>query len=232
MTATISVRAVEKVYGTIVKTQALKTTTLEIPQGELVVLLGPSGSGKTTLLNLIGGLDRPSTGSLAVAGDELAGLSDVALGEFRRTRVGFVFQFFNLLPNLTARENVALAAELVGQRGFEQVDALLASVGLSGLGDRFPSELSGGQQQRVAVARALVKRPEVLLCDEPTGALDEASGAQVMRLLERAAHEGGRTVLVVTHNPSLAERADRVVRLRDGEVVSNLVQASGRKAEA
>ncbi|MCK6529766.1 ABC transporter ATP-binding protein [Myxococcota bacterium] len=217
MIAHLELEGAEKVYGTAVRTYALKATTLTIPRGELVVILGPSGSGKTTLLNLVGGLDRPSAGRVAVGGQDLQGLSDDALCAYRREKVGFVFQFFNLIPSLTAWENVAFAAELTG--GTEGVDGLLGAVGLGDLGDRFPSELSGGQQQRVAIARALAKRPELLLCDEPTGALDEESGRQVLGLLESAARDGGRTVLVVTHNPTFAAMADRVIRLRDGGVV-------------
>jgi putative ABC transport system ATP-binding protein len=209
---------VEKAYGATVKTLALQATSLEIGRGEVVGILGPSGSGKTTLLNLIGGMDSPDKGSLNVGGQELAGLSDRALGEYRRTQVGFVFQFFNLVPSLTAWENVALAAELTGQTA--GVSGLLSAVGLSGLEDRFPAELSGGQQQRVAIARALAKKPALLLCDEPTGALDQATGAQILSLLLETAASQQTTTLIVTHDPAIAARAHRTLVLQDGKVIS------------
>jgi putative ABC transport system ATP-binding protein len=214
----IEVRGATKEYGAGVKTVALKPTNLVVEPGELVVILGPSGSGKTTLLNLVGGLDRPTNGDVVVAGRSLARLDDRGLGDVRRTQVGFVFQFFNLVTTLTAAENVALAAEIAGV-GCDP-DRLLADVGLGGLGTRFPSELSGGQQQRVAIARAIAKRPSLLLCDEPTGALDQEAGAQVLDLLEALRKQSGCTTLIVTHDPTIAARADRVVRIRDGAVTS------------
>lgn len=220
MSGSIELVGAEKVYGADgVTTVALHPTTLTIPRGQLVVLVGPSGSGKTTLMNLIGGLDRPSAGKVSIDGVELGGLDDDALCDVRRQRVGFVFQFFNLVPTLTAWENVALAAELVGQtRG---ADDALNSVGLAAKRDAFPAELSGGQQQRVAIARALAKQPEVLLCDEPTGALDQATGGEVLKLLVDAARVHGRTVIIVTHNPTYAPVADRVLLLRDGRIVED-----------
>jgi putative ABC transport system ATP-binding protein len=209
-----------KVYGAQVKTVALAPTDLELYAGELTLLLGPSGSGKTTLLNLVGGLDAPSAGSVTVDGKVLGRLSRRELTLFRRASVGFVFQFFNLVPSLTASENVLVAGELAGARP-EDVDALLEKVGLGGLGDRFPSELSGGQQQRVGIARALAKRPPLLLADEPTGALDHDAGAAVMGLLEEAVRVDRCGVVVVTHDEALVEVADRVIRLRDGRIVSD-----------
>ena len=214
-----------KVYGTIVKTRALEPTDLDVRAGELLVLLGPSGSGKTTMLNLLGGLDTPSEGHVVVAGRELDKLDRRGLTAFRRENVGFVFQFFNLVPSLTARENVLVAGEIVGA-STKDADAWLAKVGLEGLGDRFPQELSGGQQQRVAVARALAKSPRLLLADEPTGALDHDAGGVVLELLADAAHEKRCAVIVVTHDESACARADRVVRLRDGRVVSDERTAS------
>ena len=196
---------------------ALHPTDLVVRKGEMVALFGPSGSGKTTLLNLIGGLDRVSSGTLSVGGIVLSALDDAALGEFRRVHVGFVFQFFNLVPSLTAAENVQLTAELSGVPA--DVEQLLAGVGLAGLGERFPAELSGGQQQRVAIARALVRRPEVLLCDEPTGALDQATGAAVLDLLQASQRRNGQTVLIVTHDPGIAARAERILHIRDGRIV-------------
>jgi len=217
-----------KEYGTTVKTLALGPTNLQLERGEFAVLLGPSGSGKTTLLNLLGGLDLPTRGTIEVEGQDLSGLDRDGLTLFRRRMVGFVFQFFNLVPTLTALENVRIAAELVGGSSADARDAL-AKVGLDELASRFPSELSGGQQQRVAIARALAKRPKVLLADEPTGALDHDTGKQVMALLREAAR-GGCTVVVVTHDEGLVATADRVIRLRDGAVVSNAPSGSQKEA--
>jgi putative ABC transport system ATP-binding protein len=209
-----------KVYGTGVKTRALAPTDLTLNGGAFTVLLGPSGSGKTTLLNLLGGLDHPSEGRVVFDERDLGALSRRGLTLFRRESVGFVFQFFNLVPSLTARENVLLAADLVdGSKA--DADAWLARVGLAGLEDRFPAELSGGQQQRVAIARALAKRPRLLLADEPTGALDHDTGLEVVKLLRSAADEEKCAVIVVTHDESLAAVADRVIRLRDGRVISD-----------
>ncbi len=209
-----------KSYGEAVVTRALAPTDLELSARELTLLLGPSGSGKTTLLNLVGGLDRPSEGRVVVDGRDLGALSRRELTLFRRELLGFVFQFFNLVPSLTARENVMVAAELTGATRAD-ADRWLAKVGLEGLGDRFPSELSGGQQQRVAIARALAKKPRILLADEPTGALDHESGQQIVRLLVDAAHEAGCAVIVVPQDETLVEHADRVIRLRDGAIVSD-----------
>ena len=210
---------VTRVYGDGVKTRALAPTTLEILPGELTLLLGPSGSGKTTLLNLLGGLDLPSEGRVQVEGQDLAKLDARGLTLFRRNHVGFIFQFFNLVPSLTARENVELAGELV--HAAADASAWLDKVGLDGLGDRFPSELSGGQQQRVAIARALAKKPKLLLADEPTGALDHETGLMVVELLEAMAREQRCAVVVVTHDEDMVAHADRVIRLRDGAVVSD-----------
>jgi len=209
-----------KVYGSSVKTRALAPTDLELRAGEVTLLLGPSGSGKTTLLNLLGGLDLPSEGRVVVDGRELGALSAEGLTRFRREAVGFVFQFFNLVPSLTARENVLVAAELGGSSEAD-AGAWLARVGLQGLEDRFPSELSGGQQQRVAVARALSKKPRILLADEPTGALDHDTGRAVAGLLREAARDDRCGVVVVTHDEGLADYADRIIRIRDGRVASD-----------
>ena len=217
----ITLRDVGRTFGDQVKTVALRDASFSLPAGSMVVILGPSGSGKTTLLNLIGGLDAPSQGDIVVDGRALNALSDRERTDYRRQTVGFVFQFFNLIPSLTVRENVAFAAELVGDRSLEHVDALLHSVGLSEHLDRYPSELSGGQQQRVAIARALAKKPRVLLADEPTGALDEETGKQILKLLVDAARERGVTVLVVTHHGPVSQIADRTLRLRSGAIVSD-----------
>ncbi|HVV85480.1 MAG TPA: ABC transporter ATP-binding protein [Kofleriaceae bacterium] len=211
-------------YGTKVKTRALSPIDLELGAGEVTLLLGPSGSGKTTLLNLVGALDHPSEGKVVVDGRDLAGLSRRELTLFRREVVGFVFQFFNLVPSLTARENVQVAGELTGGSAAD-ARRWLDRVGLAAEADRFPSELSGGQQQRVAVARALAKRPRLLLADEPTGALDHDNGRQVARLLRDASTELGCAVVIVTHDEDLVELADRVVRLRDGAIASDERQA-------
>jgi putative ABC transport system ATP-binding protein len=209
---------VEKTYGTTLKTYALRSVSLEVERGEFVVILGPSGSGKTTLLNILGGLDSASSGDVNVGGLDLAKLNRRALSQYRCETVGFIFQFFNLVPSLTARENVEFAAEL--HRGLVSVEEALDSVGLTGLFDRFPSELSGGQQQRVAIARALAKDPKVLLCDEPTGSVDQETGRQIVELLQNAARRGC-AVLMVTHNSALAHVADRVIALQDGRIRSN-----------
>ncbi|MCL2449569.1 MAG: ABC transporter ATP-binding protein [Polyangiaceae bacterium] len=220
MTTQAKLEAATKEYGERVRTRALAAVDLEIRGGEVTLLLGPSGSGKTTLLNLLGGLDKPTAGKVIALGRDLSTLSRRGLTLFRRENVGFVFQFFNLVPTLTASENVQVAAELAGA-GRNEARAWLTRVGLAGLEDRFPSELSGGQQQRVAIARALAKRPRLLFADEPTGALDHEAGAQVVRLIIDAARSGDCAVVVVTHDESLSESADRVVRLRDGRVTSD-----------
>jgi putative ABC transport system ATP-binding protein len=231
MTCFARLTQASKLYGKEVTTLALAPTDVEIRAGELTMLLGPSGSGKTTLLNLFGGLDLPSAGSVEVAGRELSHLSPRELTAYRRDYVGFVFQFFNLVPSLTARENVLVASEIAGGTQGE-ADVWLSKVGLGGLEDRFPSELSGGQQQRVAIARALAKRPKLLLADEPTGALDEQAGAQIVELLREAARSEECAVVVVTHDEDLTRVADRVLRLRDGKIVSDRRKTGSAAVEA
>jgi putative ABC transport system ATP-binding protein len=199
-----------------VEVHALRGVDLCVWDGEFVVILGPSGSGKSTLLNVLGGLDAPTAGVVRYREHDLAHPDDRALTAYRREHVGFVFQFYNLVPSLTARENVALAAE-IAPRPLAAEDAL-GRVGLSLRMDHFPSQLSGGEQQRVAIARAIAKRPDVLLCDEPTGALDAATGRSVLEVLDRVNRELGTTVAVITHNASIAGMADRVVRMADGLV--------------
>jgi len=222
----IELEKVSRVYGSEVTFTALHPCSLSIAQGEFVVFLGPSGSGKTTLLNLIGALDQPSSGTVHVAGEQLTSMREAELCMFRRRHIGFVFQFFNLVASLTVAENVALAAELRGRDAVDGVAAILEALGIGDLHARFPSEISGGQQQRVAIARALAKRPSIVLADEPTGALDEASGKEVLRELERASRQHGVTVLIVTHHEAVGALADRVIRLRDGRIVSNTSNAS------
>jgi putative ABC transport system ATP-binding protein len=201
-----------------VEVRALDGFSLDIFAGELMVLVGPSGSGKTTALNIIGGLDRATSGHVYFKGQDITTATPRELTRFRRESVGFVFQFYNLVPNLTARENVTVATELC-PAAMDEARAL----DLVDLGDRvehFPSQLSGGEQQRVAIARALAKNPELLLCDEPTGALDFETGKRALRLLRNVARDMDKTVIIITHNTAIAEIADRVVYLRSGEIVS------------
>ncbi|MBI5479986.1 MAG: ABC transporter ATP-binding protein [Deltaproteobacteria bacterium] len=199
-----------------VEVHALKGVDLDLFDGELVVILGPSGSGKSTLVNILGGLDVPTGGTVHDRDHDLAAANDRQLTRYRRDHVGFVFQFYNLVPSLTARENVALATE-IAPRGLAPEEAL-ALVGLGHRLDHFPAQLSGGEQQRVAIARAIAKRPDVLLCDEPTGALDVATGKVVLQALESANRELGTTTVVITHNVVIGDMADRVVSLADGRV--------------
>jgi putative ABC transport system ATP-binding protein len=199
---------------------ALRPTDLAVAAGDLVVVLGPSGSGKTTLLNLLGGIDDATTGSIRVDGVALEELDDSGLTSFRRDHVGFVFQFFNLVPTLTARENVELVLELTGG-DTSVVGEVLADVGLAERSDHFPGEMSGGEQQRVAIARAVAKRPPLLLCDEPTGALDVETGRQILDVIQHLHRERRLTVVMVTHNAVIGAMADRVIRMRSGEIVAD-----------
>lgn len=191
--------------------------TFSVEQGEFAIVLGPSGAGKSTLLNILGGMDTCDEGSAIVDGRNIADLSARELTRYRRTDVGFVFQFYNLVPNLTARENVELASE-IAPRALDAAE-VLGMVGLGARMDNLPAQLSGGEQQRVAIARAVAKRPKVLLCDEPTGALDDRTGKQILKLLHDMSRLHGATTMVVTHNSALAAIADRVVHMRDGRVV-------------
>ncbi|MDH3683120.1 MAG: ABC transporter ATP-binding protein [Acidimicrobiia bacterium] len=229
--AIVRLRSATRTYGegaTLVR--ALDRVDLDIAAGQYVVLLGPSGSGKTTLLNIIGGIDTLTSGTVEVNGSVVEDLDRQQLTEFRRANVAFIFQLYNLVPTLTAVENVQLIAELTGG-GRERSVAALAAVGLGDHIERFPSELSGGQQQRVAVARALAKDCPVLLCDEPTGALDQASGQQVLDLLGELNREHSRTVVLVTHDETIAERADRVIHMIDGRVDGDRAGAGAPIAE-
>jgi putative ABC transport system ATP-binding protein len=203
-------------------TGALNGVSLTVEQGEFTAVMGPSGSGKSTLLNLIAGLDRPTTGSITVAGSDLGRMGEADLARFRRDRIGFVFQFFHLLPNLTALENVLIPAQLRSTTSAEaRGRELLEQLGIGEVADRYPARLSGGQQQRVAIARALINQPTLLLADEPTGALDTRSGDQVMELLMEV-HQRGQTILLVTHDAKLATRcAARVISVLDGKIVDD-----------
>ncbi|MBL8325280.1 MAG: ABC transporter ATP-binding protein [Rubrivivax sp.] len=214
-----SARGLTKTYGSGDATvHALIDVNLDIGRGEFIVLLGPSGSGKSTLLNILGGLDVPTSGEVTFADHRLTGASEAELTRYRREHVGFVFQFYNLIPSLTVRENVALVTDIAEHP--MPVDEALAWVGLAERQDHFPSQLSGGEQQRVAIARAIVKQPEVLLCDEPTGALDYATGKRVLEVIAKVNAELGTTAVVITHNAAISGMADRVIRLADGRVHS------------
>jgi putative ABC transport system ATP-binding protein len=222
-----SVRDVTKVYRMgDVEVHALRGIDLDVPAGELAVLLGPSGSGKSTLVNILGGLDWPSGGTVRYRGQDLTRASERELTSFRRESVGFVFQFYNLMPSLTARENVELATDLVADP-MPAADAL-DLVGLGPRSDHFPAQLSGGEQQRVAIARAIAKRPDVLLCDEPTGALDLATGITVLEAIVRVNVDLSTTVLVITHNASIADLADRVLTMSDGRIATDRQNAARR----
>ncbi|WP_430610510.1 ABC transporter ATP-binding protein [Enterococcus sp. DIV0876] len=192
--------------------------SFSIEEGELVVILGPSGAGKSTVLNILGGMDSPDEGQIIIDQVDIAQFSDKQLTEYRRKDVGFVFQFYNLVPNLTAKENIELATE-VSPNALDP-DVVLAQVGLENRKNNFPAQLSGGEQQRVSIARALAKNPKLLLCDEPTGALDFETGKQVLKLLQNASRENGNTVLIITHNSAIAPIADRVIHINDATVRS------------
>jgi putative ABC transport system ATP-binding protein len=210
-------RGLRKTYRTgEIQVHALRDVDLDVVRGEFIVLLGPSGSGKSTLLNILGGLDVPSGGDLRFGDQALTGATESELTTFRREHVGFVFQFYNLIPSLTVRENVALVTDIVPDA--MPVDEAVALVGLTPRRDHFPAQLSGGEQQRVAIARAIVKRPDVLLCDEPTGALDYETGKLVLEVIERINRDVGTTTIVITHNAAIAGMADRVVYLGDGRI--------------
>ena len=214
---TLVARGLSKVYRSgDVEIRALRGVDFTLYEGELVVLLGPSGSGKSTLLNILGGLDTPTSGDLHFRDHVLTGADERSLTRFRREHVGFVFQFYNLIPSLTARENVALVTE-IAERPMDPAEAL-ALVGLGERVDHFPAQLSGGEQQRVAIARAIAKQPEILLCDEPTGALDSKTGLLVLDAIERINLELGTSTALITHNTIIAGMADRVVHIADGAI--------------
>ena len=203
------------------RTQVLDGITTTVNKGEICVMLGPSGSGKSTFLNLIGGLEGADGGKISVAGTELTTLGKKDLGEYRRRELGFVFQFYNLVPDLTIRENIEVTAHL--SKNPLPIDDLLRSLGLYDHRDKFPRQVSGGQQQRCAIGRALVKNPGLLLCDEPTGALDYKTSKEILKLMEDVNREYGCTIVIVTHNSEIARMADRVLRLRDGRLAEDVV---------
>lgn len=198
---------------------AVNHTSFDINEGEICVILGPSGSGKSTLMNIIGGLESADSGSIQVSGKEIINLSSTTLSQYRRQYIGFVFQFYNLIPNLTVKENIELCAHL-GEHPLD-IDMLLEKVGLTDQAYKFPSALSGGQQQRVAIARALVKNPKILLCDEPTGALDYKTSKEVLSLFAEINAQYGTTIIMITHNDAIRLMAHRVIKLKDGKVIQN-----------
>lgn len=229
----IQLNNITKIYGNEKKNEAkvvaLDNCSLNIEKGEFIVVLGASGAGKSTLLNILGGMDVPTSGDYIVEGENIAKYNDKKLGEFRRHDVGFVFQFYNLMPNLTALENIAIAKS-VTKGGFRPKD-VLRGVGLEGREGTFPAQLSGGQQQRVAIARAIVKNPKLLLCDEPTGALDSKTGALILKLLQNIAKRYNKTVIIVTHNVKIASIAQRIVTIQDGKIIKDELNTNIQKVE-
>ena len=210
---------VNKIYKTgDVELHALHEVSFEVEKGEVCVILGQSGAGKTTLLNILGGMDTLSSGRVTLGDKEISSLNKKGLTTFRREDIGFVFQFYNLIPNLTALENVEIVTQMI--KDPLPADEVLASVGLGERLNNFPAQLSGGEQQRVAIARALAKRPKILLCDEPTGALDYETGRQILKVLQDQSRENGILVVIVTHNSALVDMADRIIRMRSGKVIS------------
>lgn len=217
----VSLRDVDKTFGAAeASVHALRKINLEVEPGEFVAIVGESGSGKTTLLNVIGGIEAADSGTICVAGQDISGRRPRALGKFRRDHVGFVFQFFNLIPTLTAKENVEVLVELTGRGDRRSASDLLSAVGLTDRTDNFPAQLSGGQQQRVAIVRALITDPDLLLADEPMGALDVATGKRVLELLQET-NRSGLGVIMVTHNRTAADIADRIIVMRDGAIVED-----------
>ena len=230
MSAFVEFNQVKKVYHMgEVSIEALHNATFEIEKGELVVIVGPSGAGKTTTLNILGGMDNATSGKVIVDGKDITNLNNKKLIQYRREDIGFVFQFYNLVQNLTARENVELASQIVTNA--LDIDETLKLVGLEHRKNNFPAQLSGGEQQRVAIARAIAKNPKLLLCDEPTGALDYTTGKQILKTLQDTCRNTGTTVIVITHNSALAPMADRVIRINDAKVRSIEVNSNPSSVE-
>ena len=228
--AYIEFQDVKKIYKTgDVEVHALDGADFSIEKGELCVILGQSGAGKTTLLNILGGMDTLTSGTVLLDGQEISSFREKELANYRRSDVGFVFQFYNLIPNLTAIENVEMASQLVAEP--MDPDTILEDVGLADRKKNFPAQLSGGEQQRVAIARAVAKNPKLLLCDEPTGALDYQTGKSILRLLAQMSTEKHMTVVIITHNSTLAAMANRVIRIKNGRIVSNEVNGDPKSIE-
>ena len=226
----IVVKNLVKEYGTENnKVTANDKISFEIDEGEFVVILGPSGAGKSTLLNIIGGMDSATSGSINVFGKEIVGLNDKELTKYRREDIGFVFQFYNLIPNLTVLENVELAGQIVKQS--KPAEDILKQVGLEHRMNNFPSQISGGEQQRVAIARAIAKNPQLLLCDEPTGALDYKTGKNILNILKEYCKNEKRTVIIITHNSSIAQAADKVIEIYDAKVKKVFVNQSPKNID-
>ncbi|MCA1060578.1 ABC transporter ATP-binding protein [Rossellomorea aquimaris] len=226
----LRIEGVQKTYESGQTTfQALTDIGVRVEKGEIVVILGPSGSGKSTLLNAIGGIDVVDSGGIIVNGNDITQLNDRKLVDYRREEIGFVFQMYNLIPNLTVYENIELTANI--SPNALSISEVIEAVGLSGMEDRFPRELSGGQQQRVSIARAVVKAPKLLLCDEPTGALDSATSKEILQLIEKVNKEFDTTVLIITHNQAIRSMANRVITLKDGKIESDEVNEHQTSAE-
>lgn len=226
----IKMENVSKVYYSgEMETQALKEVNMEIEQGEFIVVLGPSGSGKSTLLNVLSGLDIPTKGSIFIDGQEISRLTQKELTQFRREKLGFIFQQYNLLSTLTVKENVELGYQ-IAEDPFE-IDEILKSVDILDQKDKFPNQMSGGQQQRVSIARALIKKPKILFCDEPTGALDEKTGKDILSLLSRLNKQYKTTIILITHNPSIGLMADRIIKMNSGNVVDIHINQSKKEAQ-
>ena len=226
----VKLEGVSKIYDTEgVRVSALKDVSFEIGKGEICVIVGQSGAGKTTLLNILGGMDTLTSGKVFLGGEEISAYSKRQLTRYRREDIGFVFQFYNLIPNLTALENVEMATELA-KAPFSAAE-VLEDVGLAERKANFPAQLSGGEQQRVAIARALAKNPKLLLCDEPTGALDDSTGKTILKLLQDLSRNKGMTVVIITHNSAITEMADRVVRVKSGSIASVRVNEHAKSIE-